>query len=353
LNFLQVKNRANKTIQLPTGSDFKRDFGQKQGSKAAETASSYHYKRYLADQGLTTKDVIRALGYDPSEIGKISTRELLENDGTKPLFNAIVESGLRQGWERGSNWQALVASSVNSDQLSQQYYYLDADDADDYELRDVGQGAPIPVGTIKLGDNSIKMSKRGRGIEWTDEAKRANIDMVRLWLGKLGRQLGRQYENVAVQRLLNGYFPTGEDAPRSLGIATAGDLSLSDIFYGSAFMEQEMGFSPKIAIMNLETAYRITTLRDGDAYIYRNELQNGQFADVVNSPPFISSQVPDNRIVLVDTDYALVRYEGKPFGVESERSAKTQVEGSYGTEISEFVTFEKDARLVLTLDTAR
>lgn len=353
MGILQVKNRANKIVKLPTGSEFRKDFAEKQGSKAADSASSYHYKRYLADQGLTTKDVIRALGYDPSTLGKIQARELMENDGTKPLFNAIVESGLRQGWERGSNWQALVASSVTSDQLSQQYYYLDADDADDYELRQVGQGAPIPTGTIKLGDNSIKMSKNGRGIEWTDEAKRANIDLIRLWLAKLGKNLGRDYENIAVSRLLNGYFPTGEDSPRTLGISTAGDLTLADIFYGSKYMEQEMGFSPKMAVMNLETAYRVTTLRDGDAYVYRNELQNGQFADVVNSPPFISSQVPDNRIVLVDTDYALIRYEGKPFGVESERSAKTQVEGSYGTEISEFVPFEKDARLVLTLDVAR
>jgi hypothetical protein len=346
---LKIKNRSGKVIQYPT--DLRSVMEEKYGSKAANSASSFHYKRYLAENNLTKKEVIRALGIE--DIGKTQVRQLLDNDGTKPLFNSIVEDGLRMGFERQSNWQALVAESVDSDQLSQQWYYLDADDEDEYDLRDVGQGAPIPVGTIRLGDNSIKMHKRGRGIEWTDEAKRANIDMVALWLRKLGRQLGRQYENVAVNRLLNGYFADGTDAAPTLGVDTAGTLTLGDIFYGAAYMESELGFTPKRAIMNLNTAYTITNLRDGGAYVYRDELQNGQFADVVNAPPFISSQVPDNRIVLVDTDFALVRYEGKEFGVESERSAKTQVEGSYGTEISEFVPFEKDARLILTLDTAR
>ncbi|MCU6603771.1 hypothetical protein OCO53_25355 [Peribacillus frigoritolerans] len=348
---LKVKTKAGRTVEMPQGAGLRKAIEDKFGSKAADSASSYAFKRYIADQGITKSELIRALGIE--DIGKVQVRELLDNDGTKPLFNAIVEDGLRMGFERNSNWAALVAQTVNSDQLSQQWYYLDAEDPDDYDLREIGQGAPIPVGKIQLGDNSIKLHKRGRGIEWTDESRRANIDMVALWLRQLGRQLGRQYENVAVSRLLNGYFTDGQDSPRSLGIATAGELSLADIFYGSAYMEQEMGFTPKVAIMNLETAYRITTLRDGDAYVYRNELQNGQFADVVNAPPFISNEVPDNRIILVDTDFALVRYNGKPFGVESERSAKTQVEGSYGTEISEFVPFEKDARLILTLDTAR
>ena len=347
---MKIKNKHGRVVEIATDATVRNVMEQKFGSDAAKTASSYHYKRYLAENGLTKKDVLRGLGFE--DVGKMPVRALLENDGTKPLFNSIVEDGLRMGFERQSNWAQLVAQSVNATQLSQQWYYLDEETVD-VELQDIGQGAPIPVGSIKLGENSIRLHKRGRGVEWTDESRMANIDMVALWLRKLGRQLGRQYENVAVSRLMNGYFPDGSDTPPVLGIGEAGNLNLADLFYGAAYMEQELGFSPNLAIMNLETAYKITTLRDGDAYLYRNEIENGQFADVVNSAPFISSLVPDNRIILVDTNFGLIRYEAKPFGVESERSVKTQVEGSYGTEISEFVPFEKNARLILTLDQAR
>lgn len=347
---MKIKNRSNQEVEIATGASLRNEIEKHYGTEAAKTASSYHYKRYLADQGLGIKEMIRALGYE--NIGSVNVRELLENDGTKPLFNAIVEDGLRMGWQRQSNWQQLVAQTVSSEQFSQQWYYLEHDD-EWYELRDVGQGAPIPVSRIALGDQSIRMHKRGRGLEWSDESKRANIDMVRLWLTQLGKNLGRQYENVAVDRLLNGYFADGSDAAPTIGVETADSISLGDLFYAAKYQEQELGFTPNLAIMNLNTAYTITSLRDNGAYLYRQELQNGNFADVVNSTPFVSNQVPDNRIILVDTNFGLVRYEGKPFGVESERSAKTQVEGSYGSEISEFVPFEPNARLIITLDAAR
>lgn len=347
---MKIKNQSGKLVDIKTDSSLTGELSRMYGTKAAETASSLAYRSYLQENGVRLKDVANALGF--KEIGKTKVRELLENDGTKPLFNAIVEDGLRMGFQRTSKWQQLVASTVNSDQLSQQWYYLE-DDEDEYDLRDIGQGAPIPTATIKLGDNSIKMHKRGRGIEWTDEAKRANIDMVALWLRKLGRQLGLQYERVAVQRLMNGYFADGSDAAPTIGVETAGTLTLGDIFYASKYQEQEMGFTPKIAMMNLETAYRVTNMRDNGYYLYPDEMKDGRFADIVNAPPFISSEIPDNRIVLVDTDFGLVRYNGKPFGVESERNVKTQVEGSYGTEISEFVPFENDARLIITIDQAR
>lgn len=347
---LQMKNRNGEIVEIEAGSGLRDIIERDYGSKEANTASSSAYKRYLSSNGVTIKDVVRELGFE--DIGKVNVRALLDNDGTKPLFNAIIEDGLRMGFERQSNWNTLVAETVDSDQLSQQWYYLDHDD-DDYELREVGQGAPIPTGQIKLGDQSIKMHKRGRGIEWTDEAKRANISMVQLWLRKLGKQLGKQYENVAIERLLNGYFADGSDTAPVLGVETSGTLTLGDIFYASKYQEQELGFTPNLAIMNLNTASQITNLRDNGAYIYREKLQSGQFADVVNGQPFISNQVPDGRIILVDTSFALVRYSGKGFGVESERSAKTQVEGSYGTEISEFVPFEPDARLILAIDQAR
>ncbi|MED4116551.1 hypothetical protein P4661_27325 [Priestia megaterium] len=353
---LQLKNKVGKTIQFPEGADLKRAISEKYGTKAADNASSYHFRHYLGEQGVTRKDVLRALGYD--NVKNIQVRELLENDGTKPLFNSIVEDGLRIGFERDSNWQQLVAETIPTDQFSYLWYYLDTgatpeEKEEMFGLRDVGQGAPIPTGSIKVGENSIKMSKRGRGLEWTDESKRANISLVSLWLRQLGRQLGRQYEGVAVNRLLNGYFADGTDAAPTVGVANAGSWDLSDIFYAAAYQEETLGYRPNRAIMNLETAYRITTMRDGDAYLYRNEIENNQFADVLNNKPFISEQIPDNRIVLVDTSAALVRYQGKAFGVESDRNVKTQVEGSYGTEISEFVPFIPEARIIMTLDEAR
>jgi hypothetical protein len=352
MNALKVMNRRKKQIELDMGQSMRAAMTKAAGAEASKKNSSTAFKRYLMDNDVSIREVVAALGY--TDVKKINVRALLDNDGTAPLFNAIVEDGLRMGFERQSNWQRLVAQTIASDQFSQAWYYLEDDDLDDEtELRDIGQGAPIPVGTIRLGDNSIKMHKRGRGIEWTDEAKRANLDLVALWLQRLGRRLGRSYEDVAITRLLNGYFPSGEDAAPTLGVGTAGTVTLADMFYASAFMEDTYGFSPNVAVMNLATATAWAETRDNGAYLFQTDIQNGNFPNVINAAPFISNQMPNNRIMLVDTRSALVRYVGKEFGVESERNVKTQVEGSYGTEISEFVPFETNARLIITTDVAR
>ncbi|PFP29402.1 hypothetical protein COJ96_10890 [Bacillus sp. AFS073361] len=349
---LKVLNRKKQQIELDMGAKMRGFMTEKFGQEANNKNSSTAFKRYLVENDVGIREIVKALGFN--RVGEINVRQLLDNDGTAPLFNAIVEDGLRMGFERQSNWQQLVTLTISSDQFNQQWYYLDDTDLEDEtELRDIGQGAPIPVGTIRLGDNSIKMHKRGRGIEWTDEAKRANIDMISLWLQRLGRNLGRSYEDVAVTRLLNGYFPDGSDAPPTLGVTTAGTLSLTDMFYASAYMEDEYGFTPNVAIMNLATATAWAETRENGFLLFQNNLLNGTFPNVINATPFISRQVPNNRIILVDTNSALVRYQGKAFGVESERNVKTQVEGSYGTEISEFVPFETNARLVITTDVAR
>lgn len=342
----RVRNRNGEEVEIRVGGELVSFLREKY-----KRTDSYAVKRYLADNNVSLKEVFRALGV--SDITKENARSMLANDMTKPLFNAVIEDGLRLGFEKESNWQALVAKTITSTQLSQTHYYLDYDE-DETALRELGQGAPIPVGTIKVGDKSIKMHKRGRGIEWTDEAKAANIDLVALWLMKLGKNLGRSYENTAVLRLLNGYFADGYDAAPILGVKQANVLTISDLFYAGKYMEQELGFTPKRMVCNLETASQITELTNGaGAYLFAEELKNGQYANVLKAPPFVSNIVPDNRIMFVDTSFALVRYSYKEFGVEFERSAKTQVEGSYGTEISEFVPFEKDARLIITLDVAR
>lgn len=343
---LKVRNRAGQIVEIRTGGELLLHLREKFGG-----VDSRSIKRYLAAENVSLKEVFRAFGID--DINRATAGSILSNDGSRPLFNAVIEDGLRIGFERQANWQALVARTVTATQLSQTHYELQKDE-DEYTLRSIGQGAPIPVGTITVADKSIKMHKRGRGIEWTDEAKAMNIDLLALFLLLLGKKLGRDYENTAVYRLLNGYFDDGSDAAPTIGIRTANTIALGDIFYAYKYQEQELGFTATRMVMNLNMAETLVNMRDGaGSYLFSTDMRQGNFPTLMNADPFISSQMPNNRIMLVDTNFALVRHSYKDFGVEFERSAKTQVEGSYGTEISEFVPFEKDARLIVTTDVAR
>jgi hypothetical protein len=358
----KIKNSRGEIIELKNGSELTsamRESAQKDGRIAGQAEdllsknSSATFRSYLESQGVTLKDAIRALGI--KDIGTQQVRALYENNNTKPLFNAVLEDGFREGYLAAGRAGELVAKTITMDQMSYQYYNLENKDNDDLDLSFVGQGAPIPVVTIKLDtDHTIFVYKRGGGIEVTDEAKSMRIDMLGLHLRKRGMQMGRTDEKLAVQRLLNGYFKDGTDSAPTLGVKTANDWSLTDIWYAQQFAAQKYGFSYNRVLMNLKTAEQWATQKEANGnLLFLNELKRGELPNVINNVPFVTEEMPDNRIMLVDTNLALAEYQYKPFSVENDRNVKTQVEGSYASVTSDYIPFDPNARLILTLDEAR
>jgi hypothetical protein len=61
----------------------------------------------------------------------------------------------------------------------------------------------------------------------------------------------------------------------------------------------------------------------------------------------LAPTVPSDKIILADTSFAMIRFVNKEFGTEFDRSPQTQVEGSYGTEISATVPLFSRARVIL------
>lgn len=358
----KIQNSRGEVIQLANGSELKsaiKDAAGADGRIAGQTTelmgknSSATFRAYLAQQGITVKDAVRSLGF--TDVGPMQVRALYENDNTKPLFNAVLEDGFREGYLAAGRADQLIAQTISMDQMSYQYYELENKDNDDLDLSFIGQGAPIPVVSIKLDtDHTIFVYKRGGGIEITDEAKSMRFDMLALHLRKRGLQLGSTNEKLAIHRLLNGYFKDGTDAAPTLGVKAANDWKMSDIWYATQHANQKDGFTFNRAVMNLKTAEKWATMKeDNGQLIFLNELKNGDMPNVLRMAPFISEEIPDNRIMLVDTNFALAEYQYKPFSVENERNVKTQVEGSYATVTSDYIPFDKNARLILKLDAAR
>ncbi|MCQ2010551.1 hypothetical protein NOM01_11040 [Sporolactobacillus sp. STSJ-5] len=358
----KIKNARGEVVELKSGAELQaemRSIAAKDKRLAvnaddlANGRSSILFQRYLENEGVTLKDAIRAFGYD--QIGLESVRSLYSNDNTKPLFNTIVEDGIRIGYAKQGRASQLVAKTVGIDQQTYQWYYIEDPDKDELDFSKVGQAAPIPTAIIKIdGSHTIQVFKRGAGVEIADEAKSMNIDLLALHVQLRGQRLARTDEYRAIDRLLNGYFGDGADAAPTIGVKTANTLKLTDAWYSAQYMQDEYGFTPKLAVMNLKTAEAWAEQKeDSGNLIFLQELRNGNVPDFINASPFVSSKMPDNRIMLVDTDYALINYQFKPLSVESQRNVKTQVEGSYATVTDDYVPFQKNARLIMTLDTAR
>ncbi|WP_153465118.1 hypothetical protein [Sediminibacillus terrae] len=360
--FKKIKNKRGDTVELQTGAALKsrmKDIAKNDkrlsvmGDTLAREDSSLLFRAYLEDEGVTLKDAVRALGIN--NLGVETVRSLYENDNTKPLFNTIIEDGIRMGFQKAGRADQLIAKTIPIDQMTYGYYTMEDPDKEELDFKLVGQAAPIPVAVIKLDDkHTVRVYKRGSGVEITDEAKSMNIDLLQLHLQLRGQRMGRTDEYLAVERLLNGYYKDGTDAAPTLGVKTANDFKLTDMWYAGQYMQDKYGFTPKLAVMNLTTAEKWSSQKeDSGNLIFLNELKNGQIPELVNSKPFVSDQMPDNRIMLVDTDFALAEYEYKGLSVENDRNVKTQVEGSYASKSTDYIPFSKNARMIVNLDQAR
>lgn len=358
----KIKNSRGETVELKEGAALKQRMKEIGDSKKrvkdmsdslTKGDSSLLYRAYLDSEGVTVKDAMRAMGIE--DVGVETVRALYENDNTKPLFNTIIEDGIRIGYAKTGRADQLVSKTIPIGQMTYEYYYLEDPDKEELDFKLVGQGAPIPVATIKLDDKRmIRVFKRGGGVEITDEAKSMNIDMLSLHMQLRGQRMGRTDEFLAIDRLLNGYFDDGYDKAPTIGIKKENDFKLADAWYASQYMQDKTGFEPKMAIMNLQTAEKwVTQKEDSGNMIFLPELKNGDIPNLINNKPFVSSQMPDNKIMLVDTEFALAEYSYKDMSVENDRNPKTQIEGSYASKSTDYVPFDKNARLIIELDKKR
>ena len=316
--------------------------------------SSQLVRSFLSEQGLTWEDAKRAI--DP-DIWTRSVDSLFTNTNTKPLFPIVTEDYIRNGYDKAGRAAELIMGTVPMEQQTQEfYYYEDSDETKDSELdfNLIAQGAPIPVMTIGIQDKrSIRVYKRGGGVEITDEARSMKIDQLAAFLQRRGQRLGRVDEALAVESLFNGYFEDGWDASNVIGVDNVGEIDIVDMWYANQYMEDKYGFSPNRIIMNLETSKKwVSSVTKAGNPLFLQNLMDGTTPDVINSKPFISNKIPDGQVMLVDTNFALQEYVYKQFSTETERSAKTQLEGSYSTKTAEYVPFEKNARMIVDLTKA-
>lgn len=344
-----ASGEAEGTVDFPIGADLT------EAVRAFDPNQKFHEstatKRYAQTMGVDLRDVIETI-LDGDDFGSMKVNHFLTNTGLRPLFSPVVEDGLRLGLNRiAAQWQDLIAKQVNVDSLTYEYYEFSngtpgspqPTGTDEFKLKRIGQGAPIPTARVSVSGKSYTLYKQGRGIEWTDESKLAPIDLAAMWFQQVGIQLGWDYHDQIFDMLLNGYFDDGSDDAPVLSTAVAGTIDDADLYTAVGTMQQVYGYQADYMLMSLSRSVAIRTMENGAG---QRLFPNG--VEAAGLPPIrIAASIPNDKIVFMDSNFALLRLVNKEFGTEFDRSVQTQIEGSYGTSIDATVPLFKNARLIL------
>jgi hypothetical protein len=300
--------------------------------------SSRAMGRYMRAAGVHPSDVFKAVaGILPEDFNATGVRAILSNDQLLPWFGPITEDGFRLGFQdMQQNWEQLIATTIDVGQMSMQWYTLqDAQTADDYALKAVGQGGDIPVATITVSGKNVGLTKKGKGIEWTDEAKDAPVALAQLWLRILGIRMGMSYWKLIAYRLINGYLDDGSDLPTIVLTTTPGTFTLADLRRAKSKLENDLGFPCTDVVLNGDLRITLETATVGTSGNLM--IPNGDLAAALDAEVHENTGVDLTNVVFMSRAAALVRLVNKPFGTEDARNAQRQVTATYGSMIDQVV----------------
>ena len=120
------------------------------------------------------------------------------------LFPDYVAGQVQAGILAGSILPSIVATV--SDIGAQTYKGLAmAETEADRQLHQVAEGAEIPVTTLGTTEHTVNLKKYGRRLQVTYEAlRRQRIDVVSVFLQRMGVQIGLDESDAAISTIING-----------------------------------------------------------------------------------------------------------------------------------------------------
>lgn len=330
-----------------------------------KSADSRAVRAYLKDQNIHLSSVYTAFGFPPEKLAKTDVRAVLSNDNLKPFFGPTTEDGFRLGIQSvADKWEPIIGTTVDVDTLVTEWYEMqDTRTGDDYTLRAIGQGAEIPVAQVRVAGRNIALTKKGRGIQWTDEALSMPVSLVQMFLQVLGIRIGQSYYRMLADRLINGYLGVGIDDPTVITSAVTGTTAvnsgvrqwtatgfkadLSDLLTGKDVLEEYFGYPVTDVMMHPNTLIRYSTLTWGNG---APVFPNADLAAYLGVTMHRNTACPVDIIVYFNRQASLIRYVYKQFGTEDERTVSRQITATYATLIDQVVPGMKDARLVMDLE---
>lgn len=217
----------------------------------------------------------------------------------------------------------------------------------------LGAAESIPMGQIKFGQKTVRISKSGIGIEIADEAiQYTNISLLSIFLSDVGVKLGSILSQQAIAVLINGEQADGSAAAGVVGTTTAGSIAFADMV--KVFTRGSLRNRQWYRCIGNEDM--VNTLMNTPAFMERQTNPWGRPQLTLNTKTkttyeidvYTHGSVPEGDLIMADPSLTMVQLTSQPLRVESERIVQRQISGTYATITTGFAIVFQDGRVVLT-----
>jgi len=299
----------------------------------------------MQKHNITLESYLGELGIDPAT-DSIQNLINVNDMDVRWIIPEVFRTALLLGYRAAPIYPNIIAGEEQMRGLKQVMPNINMSDA---APRYVGEGETIPLGNVSYGSKEFKIWKVGRGIKLTDEVVYyASLNLVSIFMRDFGVKMGHATDVLAINCLLNGEQAGGSESAPVVGTLNGTSLAYKDLLKVWVRMGR-MGRTPNTLIGGESIAIDTLDLSEFKTKVYGMP----QETLVLKSPVpaatnfYVHGNVPANQAIILDPSSSIVKFNGWPLKVESERIVSNQTEAFYVTLQTGFAKLFTDAAVII------
>lgn len=286
------------------------------------------------------------MGINPNQDTVAMILNQAEVDQIRWIVPEIFRAALRKGYRGAPIYPNIIRGEEQMSGPVMKVPYINMSDA---APRKVNEAETIPLGAVSFGQKEYTMFKIGRGISLTDEIKMySSLNLVSIFLEDFGVLLGHVVDGLAIECAINGEQKDGSEAAPVIGVKTVGTVAYRDLLKILVRMSR-LGRTPSTLIGGEEMAIDVLDLPEFSQRESGTTRANLNIKTPIpqNLDFFIHGGVDEDQILMLDKSAGLLKLNGFPLKVESERIVSNQTEAFYASLQVGFAKLWRDSVIIL------
>lgn len=286
------------------------------------------------------------MGINPNQDTVAMILNQAEVDQIRWIVPEIFRAALRKGYRGAPIYPNIIREEEQMSGPVMKVPYINMSDA---APRKVNEAETIPLGAVSFGQKEYTMFKIGRGISLTDEIKMySSLNLVSIFLEDFGVLLGHAVDGLAIECAINGEQKDGSEAAPVIGVKTVNTVAYRDLLKILVRMSR-LGRTPSTLIGGEEMAIDVLDLPEFSQRESGTTRANLNIKTPIpqNLDFFIHGGVDEDQILMLDKSAGLLKLNGFPLKVESERIVSNQTEAFYASLQVGFAKLWRDSVIIL------